>query len=235
VKKVLLVRTGRPHPPVEARLGGFDAWFAGGLGPGVALTVADARAPLPSPVPYDGVLLTGSLSSVTAWTPWMEATALWALAAARRRPVLGVCFGHQLLGRALGARVIRNPRGPEAGTAVVHLTGEGLADPLLAGLPRALLAHQAHQDVVASLPPGARRLAWNEQTPVQAFAAGDAIRAVQFHPEFDAARCRGILEQERAALDAARPGGLSQALGSLRETPAAAGILGNWVRGFLGG
>ncbi len=234
MKRVLVVRTGRPPAPVDGRLGGFTEWFARHLAGGAAVEEADARAPLPPPGRYDGLLLTGSLDSVAAFSPWMEATALWALAAARTRPVLGVCFGHQLLGRALGARVERNPRGPEAGTAAVHLTEDGLADPLLAGLPRRLPVQQAHQDHVAGLPPGARLLAWNAHTPVQAFAAGDAIRAVQFHPEFDAARCRAILAEERAALAAAGPDGLTRALGSIRETPEAERILGNWLRAFVG-
>lgn len=234
MKRVLVVRTGRPHPPVAARLGGFAAWFARHLAPLVELEEADARAPLPPPGRFDGLLLTGSLDSVTAWTPWMEATAHWALGAARTRPVLGVCFGHQLLGRALGARVERNPRGPEAGTRVVHLTEAGLADPLFAGLPRRLPVQEAHQDHLAGLPPGAVRLAWNDRTPVQAFAVGDAIRAVQFHPEFDAVRCRAILERERAALDLARPGGCGLALDTIRETPEAGRILRNWLRAWLG-
>ncbi len=234
MKRVLVVRTGRPHAPVAARLGGFEAWFGRHLTPAVALEVADARAPLPPPGRYDGVLLTGSLDSVTAWSPWMEATALWALAAARTTQVLGVCFGHQLLGRALGARVERNPRGPEVGTATVHLTEAGLADPLFAGLPRRLAVQESHQDHLASLPPGALLLAWNHRTPVQAFAAGPNLRAVQFHPEFDAERCRALAERCGPLLAAASAGGASQALGTIRETPEASRVLTQWLERCVG-
>jgi len=234
VTRVLVVRTGRPPAPVDARLGGFGGWFARHLAPRVEVEEADARAPLPPPGRYDGLLLTGSFDSVTAWAPWMEATALWALGAARSRPVLGVCFGHQLLGRALGGRVERNRRGPEAGTALVHLTDEALADPLFEGLPRQLPVQEAHQDHLVALPPGARLLAWNAWTPVQAFAAGDAIRAVQFHPEFDAVRCRAIAGQDREPLAAAGPDAFSRALASVRETPACALILDRWLRAYVG-
>jgi len=234
VKRVLVVCTGQPHAAVAARVGGFGAWFERRLSPRVEVVLADARSPLPPPGRFDGIVLTGSMDSVTAWTPWMAATAHWALAAARLRPVLGVCFGHQLLGRALGGRVERNPGGPEAGTVLVHLTEAGLADPLFAGLPGHLPVHQAHQDHLVTLPAGARQLAWNGRTPVQAFAAGDALRAVQFHPEFDAPRCRAILEGAREVLAMAGPDGLTRALGSIRPTPAAAQVLSNWLTAYVG-
>lgn len=235
MKRVLIVRTGAPPAPVSMRWGGFGEWFGRLLSSGCAEPeVLDARAPLPPAGRYDGVILTGSLDSVTTWTPWMQATAAWALAAARSRPVLGVCFGHQLLARALGARVERNPRGPEAGTVHVAVTDAGRSDPLFRGLPHRLHVQAAHEDHVAWLPAGAVRLAWNERTPVQAFAAGDAIRAVQFHPEFDAARCRSVTESSHATLDERVPGGCSAALGSIRETPAAERVLENWVSAFVG-
>jgi len=116
----------------------------------------------------------------------------------------------------------------------VQLTAAGLADPLFAGLPAQLLVQQAHQDHLATLPPGARLLAWNAQAPVQAFAAGDALRAVQFHPEFDLPQARAITEADQASLDAARPGGCACALAALRPTPVAARILANWRDGWLG-
>jgi len=61
----------------------------------------------------------------------------------RDRPVLGVCFGHQLLGWALGDVVERNPAGPECGVRTVTLTAAGVADPLFAGLPPSFLSGRA--------------------------------------------------------------------------------------------
>jgi GMP synthase (glutamine-hydrolysing) len=237
VKRVLVIRTGSAPAAIAARHGDFDAWFAGGLAPaGVEVAFADAGpvGSLPSPGEVDGVVVTGSLASVTRLAPWMSALGDWLLATAERAPVLGVCFGHQLLGRALGGRVERNPRGPEAGTRAVALTAEGRADPLFAGVPGRLLVQQSHSDHVPAVPPGAVRLAGNDHTPVQAFGHGSRLRAVQFHPEFDADRSRAFCEAERALLDAARPGLAAEALASVRPTPDAARILANWARAYVG-
>ncbi|HEY5998341.1 MAG TPA: hypothetical protein VI078_03460, partial [bacterium] len=74
-----------------------------------------------------------------------------------------------------------------------------------------------------------RLLASSARTPVEAFAAGDHLRAVQFHPEFDAARSRATIAASRRMLSAARPGGCSAALGTVRATPWAAQVLENWI------
>jgi GMP synthase (glutamine-hydrolysing) len=153
---------------------------------------------------------------------------------ARSTPVLGVCFGHQLLAQALGGAVERNPAGPEVGTWAVELTPEGRRDPLFAGLRSPLLVQESHEDHVPVPPPGATLLATNPHSPVQAFAAGPRIRAVQFHPEFDAPRSRALCEAERAALEACRPGLADAALASIRDTPEAERVLANWVRVYVG-
>jgi GMP synthase (glutamine-hydrolysing) len=231
---VLVVCTGRPSAAVALRFGDFGTWFERLLTPAAAVELADATAPLPLTTRYDGIVLTGSLASVTERAPWMAALAHWSLAASARRPVLGVCFGHQLLGWALGGLVERNPAGPECGARTVTLTAAGLADPLFAGLPPSFPAPEAHEDHLAAVPPGARLLALSARTPVEAFAAGDMIRAVQFHPEFDAARAHATATASRAMLGVARPGGCSIAHGTIRETPLAARVLGNWLAGFVG-
>src|SRR5581483_2365591 len=80
----------------------------------------------PALADYAGLLVSGSPESVATPAPWMEEVAeLVRVAAAGGRPVLGVCFGHQLLGYAFGARVVRNPRGWELGTQEIALTEAG--------------------------------------------------------------------------------------------------------------
>lgn len=236
-RRVWVVRTGSAPAEVVAEHGDFGAWFAALLpGVEVAIVPADgeaAVAALPARAAADGLVVTGSLASLTAPEPWMEALGRWVLAAGASIPVLGVCFGHQLLAHALGARVERNPRGPEAGTREVTLTAAGLADPLFAGLPALLPVQESHFDHVPALPPGAVLLAGNHHTPVQAFGVGPRLRAVQFHPEFDADRSRAFCRVERDLLDAARPGLADEALASIRPTPGSARILACWVHAYV--
>ncbi len=227
-RRVLIVRTGAAPDAVRAVHGDFDAWFAALLAPARVELVDGQGETLPEAAAYDGVLVTGSLASVASPEPWMEPLGRWLVGAAETTPVLGVCFGHQLLAAALGGRVERHRAGPEAGTTEIVLTPEGRADPLFADLPARLAVQQSHEDHVPAAPPGAVVLAANAHAPVQAFAHGPRIRAVQFHPEFDAARARAFVEADRAWLERARPGAADEALASVRESPDAARVLVNW-------
>jgi GMP synthase (glutamine-hydrolysing) len=235
MRRVLVLQAGSCDPAIRARHGDYPDWFARHLAARAALRVARPyEARLPDPAPLDGVLVTGSPWSVVEPAPWMDDAAGWLVDFARTRPVLGVCFGHQLLARALGGAVARNARGREAGTSAVDLTAEGRADPLFAGCPDRLLVQQTHEDHVELVPHGATLLAGNDFSPVQAYAFGGSIRCVQFHPEMDAARSRAYVAARRARYDAQCPGGADAVLASIRETPDAVRVLANWLGRFVG-
>lgn len=246
MRRVLILQAGTTDPAVRSRFGDYGDWFARVVAPHAGCRVVRAwEEKLPDLAGFDGVLMTGSPRSVTEPEPWMDDAAGSMLDAARTRPVLGVCFGHQLLARALGGRVERNPRGREAGTSEVSLTDDGVADPLFAPGPpgtgpgrppaarRTLLVQQTHEDHVAELPPGATLLATNAMSPIQAFAVGDAVRCVQFHPEMDAERSRALAEARRERLDRQAPGGSRAVLASIRITPDGERILANWLIRFV--
>jgi GMP synthase (glutamine-hydrolysing) len=93
----------------------------------------------------------------------------------------GACLGVQLLASALGARVYAGPQ-PEVGVLPVRLTDEGMADPVLGGLPRDLLTLQWHGDTF-DLPEGSVLLAGSPAYPHQALRYGHAAYGVQFHVE----------------------------------------------------
>ena len=99
------------------------------------------------------------------------------------RPILGLCLGAQIMARALGARVYRNPNGKELGWSALSLTEAG-ENSVLGGLGDAAVLHW-HGDTF-DLPHGAERLASTPQTANQAFAWGQRALALQFHAEVTA-------------------------------------------------
>jgi GMP synthase (glutamine-hydrolysing) len=231
---VLLALLGDPGPAVRAALGGFERWFREGLEPAAQVRVAARHGVREAAASVDGIVVTGSYASVTQRAPWMLALGAALVEAAERVPVLGVCFGHQLLADALGGTVERNLRGPEVGTREVALTAAGVEDPLFAGVPERLAVQQFHEDHVAAAPPGAVLLAAGVHTPIQAFAHGPRLRAVQFHPEFDAARVRAMADEERVWVERGDPGRHAEVVATVRETPEAAALLRRWVERFVG-
>ncbi len=140
---------------------------------------------------------------VTEHQDWSERTARWLAAAVEKGiPILGICYGHQLLAYALGGEVGDNPKGREFGTIEVHVTDSAREDALLGGLPTPITVHVSHTQSVLRLPAQARRLAYSERESNQAFAIGACAWGVQFHPEFDAAIVREYVHSHRDELSA---------------------------------
>jgi GMP synthase (glutamine-hydrolysing) len=134
----------------------------------------------PETVAFDGVVVTGSRSSVYWDEPWIAPTKEWVGDAIDRGlPTLGVCYGHQLVADVLGGEV--GAAGEyELGYRTVERVGESR---LLDGLDREFTVFTTHSDAVTALPPGADLLAENDYG-VQAFRKDHAF-GVQFHPEYD--------------------------------------------------
>jgi GMP synthase-like glutamine amidotransferase len=141
---------------------------------------------VPEPHGYDLAVHTGSALSILDDAPFHGALfGFMRAAVAAGLPQFGICYGHQALSRALaGPRSVRRcPRGVEAGWREVRFTPAGRA---LLGVGPAITVFQFHFDEVIALPVGARRIATNDHTAVQAFVDRHRrVVGVQFHPEFD--------------------------------------------------
>lgn len=195
--RVVILKTGTTYPAIREAFGDFESWFVAGLAPEIKLQVVDVTVDsLPGqPRDWDGIVVTGSPAMVSDRAPWSEQTADWlGHAVLAEIPVLGVCYGHQLLAHALGGEVGFHPWGRETGTHQVELLDTALEDPLFKGLPRQFAAQLTHRQSVLRLPENAVLLARNEFEAHQAFRLGPCAWGVQFHPEFSPDVMRAYLE-----------------------------------------
>ncbi|HEY8155110.1 MAG TPA: glutamine amidotransferase [Myxococcota bacterium] len=204
MRPLLIVKSGRTLPELARRRGDYEDWISAGMGlPPARIRIAHAYQdePLPAPADFAGVVVTGSSAMVSHREPWSERAAAWLAGAVRAgTPVLGICYGHQLLAHGLGGRVGPNPRGREIGSVEIALCAAARGDPLFGPLPERLRMQATHVEAVLELPAGARLLGASDGDPHQAFAIGERAWGVQFHPEFDADVVRGYLAARRELL-----------------------------------
>jgi GMP synthase (glutamine-hydrolysing) len=185
---ILIVKTGNTFDDLIHSFGDFEDWIRTGLGAGedqVRVVNTPAFETLPEPGTFSGTVIAGSHAMVTQNLDWSLRVEAWLTQLLTAGiPVLGICYGHQLLAKAMGGKVDFHPGGLEIGTNPITLTADALSDPLFQGLPQVVKAHTCHSQTVLTLPPGAVVLANNTHDPHHAFRLGRAAWGVQFHPEY---------------------------------------------------
>lgn len=142
----------------------------------------------------DGYVITGSRRSVYEPLPWIEGLTEWVRKAADDgTPLVGVCFGHQLVAQALGGRTAKADRGWTIGVQSYDLDRPL---PFDAGRKSLRLIH-SHQDQVMELPRGAERIGGNAACPIALYGIGDRVLCVQGHPEFSPEYARDLYAKRR--------------------------------------
>lgn len=180
--------TGDPVPGAKVARGDFFRMITDGVGPdfegGFEYVLCTQESSFVDPRRYCGIIVSGSPARLHDQEDWMLRTEE-ALREAHERevPILGICFGHQLLGEALGGKVAPNPNGREIGT--VQLT-HGSEDPLLDALTSEPIVVMTHLDSVIEKPPGATIIRSTSLDPHAALRFSETTWGVQFHPEMDA-------------------------------------------------
>ncbi|KAK2608581.1 hypothetical protein QQS21_002928 [Conoideocrella luteorostrata] len=131
----------------------------------------------------DGILITGSKHTAFNDDPWIVSLVEYIrqVLTASKTPVVGICFGHQIIGRALGATTGRAPGGWEVSVEKVDLCDQGQQ---LFGVS-SLQLHQMHRDEVATLPEGLVNLGSSPRCPIQGLYKPNSLLSLQAHPEFD--------------------------------------------------
>jgi GMP synthase (glutamine-hydrolysing) len=228
MSKLFIIKTGTTFPNTARQYGDFDAWTRNGLKidhSEICVVDAENGAVLPRVEECGGVIVTGSHAMVTDRLSWSINIEDWIPSLVKNEiPLLGICYGHQLLARAMGGKVGFHPCGKEIGTVDIRLLPESSADPLLCSLPPQIPAHVTHSQTVLSLPSDAVRLAANSFEPNHAFRLGTCAWGVQFHPEYDAAIMKSYISEQADELEATGRD-VSDLLRKVKEAPAASGLL----------
>ncbi|CDO97374.1 unnamed protein product [Coffea canephora] len=132
---------------------------------------------------FDGFVISGSCSDAHGTDGWIcRLLNLLKQLDSMKKKVLGICFGHQILGRALGGKTGRATAGWDIGVTNVQLSSSKLFTSLK--MPAYLSVIECHRDEVRELPPKAEVLAWSGRTGVEMFRYGDHIMGIQGHPEY---------------------------------------------------
>lgn len=206
MKFLFILKMGDAAPELVLKYGNYEDQFllAMELPPYVAQVInVPMGMDFPAFETIAGLVITGSLSNITEEQAWMKRAVDWVGRAVRAGvPTLGVCFGHQLMGAAHGARVGFNPRGLECGTIDVDLTEDGNQDVLLEGLESPFHAQASHAQSLLSLPEGAVCLAYNDHEPFHALRYGKRAWSFQFHPEWNEDIMRAGINVRRTDLQA---------------------------------
>ena len=140
------------------------------------------------PSECDAWITSGSRHSVNDDGAWIrDLEAFVRKVASAEVPFVGICFGHQLIAKALGGTVVRSERGWGLGVKEVEVRDD-------LGIGDSYRVLNGHQDQVQSLPPGGEILGWNEHCPVSMLGVGDTMLGIQGHPEFEPAYTRAVME-----------------------------------------
>ena len=146
----------------------------------------------------DAWLFTGSKWSVYEDEPWIHRARELALRLHQEeKPLIGICFGHQLIAEALGGKVAKSESGWGVGVHKAQILQEQTW--MMPGLEELKLL-VSHQDQVVKLPAGAQRLAGHEFCPNDILQIGNTTLTFQGHPEFTSGYSKALMEKRQQIL-----------------------------------
>jgi GMP synthase-like glutamine amidotransferase len=200
--KLTIIQTGEVPVPLRPQFGAYPPMFqrmfnAAGVPFEYETIAVHDGAPFPDPAGLEGIIVTGSAAGVyDNHFAWMEPLRTFIRAAyAEKTPMLGICFGHQIMADALGGEVRKSEKGWGLGRHVYEVTSRPA---FLATDEPALAIACSHQDQVIVPPVEADVFLASNFTPNAGlvYKNGAAI-SLQPHPEFDDAYTIALAELRR--------------------------------------
>ncbi|MCV6604312.1 MAG: GMP synthase [Porticoccaceae bacterium] len=188
--------------------------------------VVDGELPQ-SPQECDAYLTTGSQHGVNDDLPWIGQLLEFVRELDRQRiKYVGICFGHQVLAKALGGRVEKSAKGWGVGLSFNRLAKQ---QPWMLPQRETLNLIVSHQDQVTALPANAEVLASSDFCPNYMMQLGGHLLSVQGHPEFSKSYISDLMECRRDRIPAQR---IDEALDSLRQDVDDQ-LMARWITDFL--
>ncbi|KTD67325.1 MULTISPECIES: glutamine amidotransferase-related protein [Legionella] len=195
----------------------------------LTFTVYDVRCDeLPSHLDAaDAYIITGSRHGVNDGFPWITGLEEFVLRLHEaNKKVIGICFGHQLIAKALGGQVIKSPKGWGVGMSVNKMTQrKAWMSPSLNQLNLIV----SHQDQVLVLPSEAEVLAASDFCPFYMLQIRDNLLTVQGHPEFSKVYSQALIEMRKNRLGEEL---VECGLKSLQQ-PCDDAVFAQWIVNFL--
>lgn len=232
MRRVGVLKTGRPPNPAIPTFGTYPEMFQALLGPDAydwRVYAADEGEYPQAPEDCDAYIVTGSAAGVYESDPWIGQLLDWLRAARGRTKLVGICFGHQAMAQAFGGQVIKSPKGWAIGEQEYRVLSREpwMDDAAAIRLPG------SHQDQVVELPPNADVVAASDFTPLGALAYRDqpAI-SMQLHPEFLPDYAKALIEARRGKVYADAEA--DRAVASYGRPDDRARV-GRWINSFIEG
>ncbi len=237
--KIGILKIDSVRPEFQDAYGDYPAMFKRVLGDaGVVLpeetlefrTYDVEHGELPARIDEcDAYLITGSRESVYDDLPWLRTLKAFVLELDRaRHPLVGICFGHQLVAHILGGETKPASVGWGVGVQEAQVIAKrDWMDPYQPSIN--LLA--SHKDQVATLPARARLFAANDFCPYGGFTVDDHIVTFQGHPEFEKGYSRALMDLRREILGESV---YEEGVASL-DKPTDEDIVARWILKFIQG
>ncbi len=176
----------------------------------------------------DAYLITGSKRSVYEDEAWIRRLSRFVIELnGRRKKLVGICFGHQMVAHALGGRTEASENGWGVGMHQTFLTEEGRQ---MTGAEKGFNWIVSHRDQVVVPAPGSVVLAGSDFCPIGMCVVDQHIFTVQGHPEFTKPYLRALIADRRSLLGATV---YERALQSLEQREADAALMAEWIVSFI--